>query len=154
MRLIERAARGERLPEIAVPDKDRLVRKESAGAENMVRMDVAKQHVAYRSWGRGADGGAHRKTIGEAAAGVSDQDGIVANDKADIGNGVLVGFARVLITSAPDVDTWRNFLEGSGSVGAQAGGDATKAEAVGQRLAAGRAGAEFGHGDILQRVRR
>lgn len=114
-----------------------LVHEEGTGAKNVVRMDVAQQDVADWFCGGGANGGAEGLAVGEAAAWVGDQNGVAADDEADVGDGVVIGRAGVLIDAAADVDAGGDFLKDDRRVGAQSAGQAAEAEPYGESSAAG-----------------
>ena len=75
----------------AMADENRMVRQEGYGAEAVVGMGMGEDHVADRQPGGRLDGGAQADAIGEAATGIDDGDGALANDEADIGDAIEIG---------------------------------------------------------------
>lgn len=84
-------------------NEDRIVGKKGARAKNMVRVDMAHDHIFDRQVCGGGDRGATVPgAIGKAAARIGHEHRVTANDKADIRNGVRVGAACVLVVAPAD----------------------------------------------------
>jgi hypothetical protein len=84
------AALGKGARQFGVPDKIGAVVAEGRGPEDMVGMDVGQNHISDRLIRTRADRCAQPASLREAAAGVDDCHGLIANDKADIGDRVFV----------------------------------------------------------------
>ena len=108
-------------------DELRAVVEEGAGAEGVVRVDVADDDVADRAVGAGADLGPEPGAVGEAAARVGDEDRVAADDEADVGDAAEVAGGRLLVGSAADEDAGGDLVDRLRAVGeagqtAEAGG--------------------------------
>ena len=73
-----------------MPDKIGVVAEKGGGAEDMVGMDMGQDHVADRPLGARPDRRSQVAAFLRAAARIDYGDRIIANHKADIGNGVVV----------------------------------------------------------------
>ena len=93
-------------------DEDRAILQESARPEDVVGMDMAHHHIFDRRIGLLPDRRAQIFAIREAAARVGDEDALASNDEADVGDGVVIGGARVLIDAAADMDALSDLVGG------------------------------------------
>ena len=85
-------------------DEDRIILQKGAGPENMVGMDMAHHHIFNRKLGCLGDRSAQAFAVSEAAAGIGDEHRLAPNDKAGVGDGIVVGERRIFVNAAPDVD--------------------------------------------------
>ena len=103
------AALGKGARQFGMPDEIGVVVAEGGGPEDVVGMDVGQDHISDRPIRAGADRCAQRASLREAAAGVDDRHGLIADDEADIGDRVLVRGRRLLVHSVVDKDAGRDF---------------------------------------------
>jgi hypothetical protein len=75
----------------------------------VVGVDVGQDNITDRPIRAGADRRSQRASFREAAAGIDDRDGLIADDEADIGDRVLVRGRRLLVHSVVDKDAGRDF---------------------------------------------
>ena len=95
--------------QFGMPDKIGVVVAEGSRPEDMVGMDVSQDHIADRPICLGADRCAQRAALREASAGVDDRHGLIADDKADIGDRIRICRRRLLVHSVVDKDAGRDF---------------------------------------------
>ena len=88
---------------------DRMIRAEGARAEYVIRMDVGHQNIANRKLGRLADARAQAPAVIETATRVRHGNRFAADDETNIGDGIVVRRAHVLIDAAPDMDAGGDF---------------------------------------------
>jgi hypothetical protein len=102
------AARRERRRQLGVADERRVVLDERRVAEQVVGVDVARDHVADRPAGDLPDRLAQPCPGAQAAAAVDDRDRVGADDEADVGDRALVLGARELMHALMDEDAGRD----------------------------------------------
>ena len=133
---VEVAADREFVREPGVADELRAVVEEGAGAEGVVRVDVADDDVADRAVGAGPDLGPEPGAVGEAAARVGDEDRVAADDEADVGDAAEIAGGRLLVGPTADEDAGGDLVDGLRAVGEA--GQAAEAGGTEQGVAAGR----------------
>jgi hypothetical protein len=78
---------------------------------------MAHHHISDRRLRLLPDRRAQVFAISEAAAGIGDEDAIAADDEAYVGDGVVIGRARVFVDAAADVDALGDLVGGEGAWG-------------------------------------
>ena len=102
---------------------------------------MAHGDIADRQIGLLPDGSAQPLAIGQAAAGVGDQHRLAPDDETDIGDGIVIAGAGILIDAAPDMEAGRHFFGGEGTGagcrrdGPQGSGQAAETKPAGQGTA-------------------
>ena len=119
---VERAAQGERLRQIGVPDESRTCLRERRIAEQVIGMRMAVDHIADGFGGQRPDGGEQPRAFAHAAAGIDHGDQVLSDDDTDVGDVALVlrghqrGFPEV------HVDARGNFAQRELIIGARRAG--------------------------------
>ena len=106
------AALGQCARQLGMADEIGMIVAERGGPENMIGMDVGHDHIADRQPGSRTDRRAQLGSLAIAAAGIDHRDGIVSDDKSDIGDLVVVFRRRIFLNPLMDKDAGRNFCDG------------------------------------------
>ena len=106
------AALGKSAGQLGMADEIGMVVAKRGGAKDMVGMDVGHDHIADRQLGARADRRAKLGPFAIAPAWVDHRDGIVSDDKTDIGDLVVICRRGVFLHPVMDKDSGRDFSYG------------------------------------------
>ena len=121
--------------EAGVADELRAVVEEGAGAEGVVRVDMADDDVADRAIGSSANLGTQPGAVVETAPRVDDEYRVAADDETDVRDAAEVERRRLLVRAAADEDAAGDFVDRRRAVGE--GGQAAEAGGTEEDVAAG-----------------